>query len=121
MKTILIADDAPVFRNLEEGLLKPQGHRVLHASDGAQAIKTAVEKLPDLILLDVQMPVMDGVQALQYLKKDDRTKHIPVVVITTLGREADKELLQKGGADAFLTKPINPTQFARTIRELLAD
>ncbi|MCP4500416.1 MAG: response regulator [Deltaproteobacteria bacterium] len=119
MKTILIADDAPVFRQLEEGLLRPLGYTIIHASNGAQAIKLAVDKLPDLILLDVQMPVMDGAQALQFLKNDERTGHIPIVMVTMLGRDTERSLLQQAGANAFLTKPINPTHFSTTIRQLL--
>ena len=120
-KKILIADDAEVFRHLEEGLLKIYGYAFVHAKDGAEAVKLAVETTPDLILLDVQMPVMDGVQALSYLKRDERTKDIPVVVVTTIGREKDEEILKKGGADAFLTKPVQPRKLVETVRRLLGE
>lgn len=120
-KRILIADDAEVFRRLEEGLLRIHGYAFLHAKDGAEAVKIAVEERPDLILLDVQMPVMDGVQALQVLKKDARTQNIPVIVITTIGRAQDEELLRRGGADAFLTKPVRGPDLVRTVRELLSE
>src|SRR5690606_13236040 len=97
------------------------GYSFLHARDGAEAVKLAVEGQPDLILLDVQMPVLDGVQALQVLKKDPRTKDIPVVVVTTIGRPQDEELIKKGGADAFLTKPGNGQELVKTVRELLGE
>jgi CheY-like chemotaxis protein len=120
-KKILIADDAEVFRRLEEGLLRIYGYDFVHASDGAQAVRAALEAKPDLVLLDVQMPVMDGVQVLSVLKKDARTKDIPVVVVTTIGRKHDEELLLKGGADAFLTKPVNGTELVKTVRTMLGE
>lgn len=120
-KRILIADDAEVFRHLEEGLLRIYGYEFVHAKDGAEAIKLAIEATPDLILLDVQMPVMDGVQALTFLKRDERTKAIPVVVVTTIGRDKDEEILKKGGADAFLTKPVQAQKLVATVRRLLGE
>ena len=118
-KKILIADDADVFRQLEEGLLRAYGYQFLHARNGAEAVKHAIEGQPDLILLDVQMPVMDGVQVLSFLKKEPRTLHIPIIIVTTIGRDKDQEILKKGGADAFLTKPVNGPLLARTVRQLL--
>lgn len=120
-KKILIADDAEVFRRLEEGLLRIYGYEFVQAADGAQAVRAALEERPDLVLLDVQMPVMDGVQVLQVLKQDDRTKDIIVVVVTTIGRKHDEDILMKGGADAFLTKPVNGTELVRTVRSLLGE
>lgn len=120
-RRILIADDAEVFRRLEEGLLKAHGYSFLHAKDGAEAVKLAIAEQPDLILLDVQMPVMDGVQALQVLKKDARTQHIPVVVVTTIGRAHDEELMRRGGADAFLTKPVKGPDLVKTVKQLLGE
>lgn len=118
---ILIADDAEVFRRLEEGLLRIHGYGFLHARNGAEAVKLAVSERPDLILLDVQMPVMDGVQALIVLKKDARTRDIPIIIVTTLGREHDQELLLRAGADAFLTKPLDGRTLVDTVRRLLEE
>jgi CheY-like chemotaxis protein len=118
-KKILIADDADVFRNLEDGLLKIYGHTILHAKNGAEAIRLAVEEKPDLVLLDVQMPVMDGMQVLSFLKKDAHTSHIPVIVITTIGRDKDEDIIRRAGADGFLTKPIKATVFVETVRRAL--
>ena len=118
-RKILVADDADTFRHLEAAQLKVLGHEVLQAKNGAEPLKIALEARPDLILLDVQMPVMDGMQGLAFLKKDERTSHIPIVVITTIGRSKDEEIIKKGGADAFLTKPLQAGVLVDTVRRLL--
>ncbi len=105
-KTILVADDSRVFRALEAHALKGQGFELLHAEDGAQAVSTAAEKSPDLIVLDLQMPVLDGVQALKILKSSERTRDIPVLIVSAeAGTSEAKELLQHG-ALALLPKPV---------------
>jgi len=106
-KTILIADDSQVFRALEQAFLTQRGYTVLHAGDGASALKIVLEQKPDLVLLDVQMPVMDGPSVLAALKANPATKAIPVIMITTIGREKDREILLRGGANDFISKPIN--------------
>ncbi|MCC7070369.1 MAG: protein kinase [Deltaproteobacteria bacterium] len=120
-KKVLIADDAEVFRRIEEEILRPLSYAFVHAKDGAQALKLAADEAPDLILLDVQMPVMDGVQVLSFLKRNPQTQAIPVCVVTTIGRAHDEELLRKGGADAFLTKPVKPGVLIQTVRRLLKE
>jgi serine/threonine protein kinase len=120
-KKILIADDAEVFRKIEEEILRPFAYAFVHAKDGGQAVKLAVDERVDLVLLDVQMPVMDGVQVLSFLKRTERTKDIPVVVVTTIGRAHDEDLMRRGGADAFLTKPVKPGTLIQTVRKLLGE
>src|SRR5215813_12011029 len=105
-KKILIADDSKAFQQLERALLSGRGYEFLEAADGSQTVKLASEHLPNLILLDVQMPVMDGVQTLQFLRKDPRTAEIPIIMVTTIGRDHDKHLLVTGGETAVLHKPI---------------
>lgn len=120
-KKILIADDAEVVRRIEEEILRPFDYAFAHAKNGAEAVRIAVEELPDLILLDIQMPVMDGAQVLALLKKTEQTKHIPIVVITTIGRAHDQDIIRRGGADAFLTKPVKPGLLIQTVRGLLQE
>ncbi len=120
-KKILVCDDSKAFQLLERALLAGRGYDIVEASDGSEAVKKALEELPDLILLDVQMPVMDGVQVLQFLKKDPRTATIPVIMVTTIGRDHDKRLLTGGGATAVLHKPINGVELNRLVRELLRE
>jgi eukaryotic-like serine/threonine-protein kinase len=120
-KKILIADDAEVFRRIEEEILRPFAYAFVHAKNGAEAIRLAVDEKPDLILLDIQMPVMDGVQVLGFLKKNAASSHIPIVVVTTIGRAHDEDLMRRGGADAFLTKPVKPGVLISTVRKLLGE
>jgi CheY-like chemotaxis protein len=115
---VLIADDSEVFRQFEAKILTMRGYQVLHAADGAEALRQAVAEHPDLVILDLQMPVMDGVQVLAALKRSPETKGIPVIVVTTIGREKDREILIKGGANEFLSKPIDGRVLLQRIREL---
>jgi len=120
-KKILIADDSKSFQQLERALLSGRGYEFIEASDGSQAVKLALANAPDLILLDVQMPVMDGVQTLAFLRKDPRTTKTPIIMVTTLGRDEDKKLLQTGGATAVLHKPIKGIELNKLVRDLLKE
>ena len=120
-KRILVVDDSNAFRILEEKMLQIRGYSTIHASDGAAAFRMAVAEHPDLILLDIQMPVMDGVQTLSALKSEPRTRDIPVVIVTTIGREKDRSILIKGGAADLLAKPIDGLTLVRKIRSLIGE
>jgi len=120
MKQILIADDAVVFRQHAEGILRKPGFGFIHAADGAETVKRAVAHQPDLILLDVQMPILDGVQVLSFLSKHERTAHIPVIVIT-VAQNHDRKSLRRVGAHAVLQKPIQPAALSRCVRLFLGD
>lgn len=120
-KKILVADDSPAFRKLEGEYLAKRGFELLYAENGAEAMRLALEHLPDLILLDVQMPVMDGVQVLAFLKKEPRTKDIPVVVVTTLGRDKNADVLRQAGAAGVLCKPIRAAELWSTVEPYLGD
>ena len=116
-KKILIADDSRTFRQLETELLVRRGYTLLQAENGAKAIQLATRELPDLILLDLQMPVMDGAKALAVLKSTDKTSAIPVIMITTLGDDATRQSLIAAGAALVLTKPISGNDLLDSIRQ----
>jgi CheY-like chemotaxis protein len=118
-KKILIADDSRTFRHVEEELLKRKGHTLFQAENGAQAVQIAVRESPDLILLDLQMPVMDGAKALALLKSNEKTSSIPVVMVTTIGEDAQRGQLLAAGANRVLVKPLNGPDFLGAIREIL--
>jgi CheY-like chemotaxis protein len=118
-KTILIADDSRTFRHLEEELLTRRGYALLQAENGAQAVQLAVQHAPDLILLDLQMPIMDGSKALAVLKANAATSAIPVVLVTTIAHDEQRDQLLKAGAARFLAKPISGPDLLSAIRDLI--
>ena len=117
-RTILIADDEANIRLLVGNLLG-KDYVVHKASDGAEAVAIARSRKPDLILMDIMMPKMDGYNACHEIKKDPVTKAIPVVMLTGLGHELNKKLAQQIGADDYLTKPFSLEDLLNTIGQLL--
>ncbi len=117
-RTILIADDEANIRLLVGNLLG-KDYVVHKAIDGAEAVAIARSRKPDLILMDIMMPKMDGYNACHEIKKDPVTKAIPVVMLTGLGHELNKKLAQQIGADDYLTKPFSSENLLNTIGQLL--
>jgi len=120
MKRILIADDEPHMRRFLELSLKKGCFEFLFATNGQEAIDQASQNQPDMIVMDVTMPVMDGLAALSELKRLDETREIPVIMITARGHILTRQEAELSGAALFLTKPFSPTQLLRKVRELLA-
>ena len=116
---VLVVEDEPHIRRVLEYNLRLDGFNVYLAEDGAAGLKLAIEKLPDVILLDWLMPLMNGLQVLKELKKDSATKHIPVFMLTAKGMLSDVTQAIDTGADDYITKPFNPIQLGKTIREKL--
>jgi DNA-binding response OmpR family regulator len=117
-KILIVEDEAHIRRVLEYNL-KLDGFEVYLAEDGTTGMKLAHEKNPDLILLDWLMPVMNGIQVLAELKADSGTEHIPVFMLTAKGMISDVTHALEMGADDYITKPFNPIQLGKTIREKL--
>ena len=109
-RRVLIVDDAQVDRSNLEKIVAEAGHMTLLAESGAQAVERAKRDKPDLILMDVNMPDMDGFAATRKLKADDATKHIPVVFVSSKDQKADKAWGQMLGAKGYVTKPYNREQ-----------
>jgi len=120
-KTILVADDSRMFRQLEHNVLHQHGYVLIHAEDGAQAVRLASVEVPDLVLLDVQMPVMDGNKALSILKSNERTSHIPVLMLTAEAGPRDREVMTGLGAHAVLAKPISGPDLLQAVRSAIGD
>ena len=116
---LLIVDDDPINRELLGDLLQAMGYRTLAAANGEEAIATAASELPDLVILDVMMPGMNGFDVCRTLKADPRTESIPVVFVTALSNTADKVRAIEVGGDDFLTKPFSQPLLLARIRSLL--
>lgn len=116
---ILVVDDVPANVKLLEAKLTNEYYDVVTASDGFQALEVAKAKKPDLILLDVMMPQMDGFECCQRLKSDPETSHIPVVMVTALSEKEDRLRGLNAGADDFLTKPINDVALFARVKSLV--
>lgn len=119
MAKVLIVDDSQTETKRFTQFLEKNGHSVITAASGEGGIETARSELPDLILMDVVMPGLNGFQATRHLTRDDVTKHIPVVIVTTKNQETDKVWGQRQGASAYLTKPVSEELLVETINAQL--
>lgn len=117
---ILLIDDHRTVLRLLEAILKLKGYELLYAENGQQGMAMARQERPDLILLDVMMPEIDGFKVCQYLKGQPDTAKIPVVFLTARGAEDDLETGRKVGAEGFMTKPFLAREVLDTIERLLA-
>jgi len=119
--TILYIEDNEFNRKIVRQLLSRTAHRLIEAVDGETGVAQAQQELPDLILMDVQLPKMSGLDATRILKADDRTKHIPIIVITSFALSGDQEKAVAAGADNYLAKPYSPRALMALIRQFLPE
>jgi PAS domain S-box-containing protein len=120
MARILIAEDYSDIRNVLGLLLAPMGYEILEAEDGRAAVEKASSDQPDLILMDMSMPVLSGWEATRQIKADPRTAHIPVIALTAHALKGDRERAWEAGCDGFITKPIDNELLEHTIEQVLA-
>jgi DNA-binding response OmpR family regulator len=118
-KRILLVDDHQTVFRLLEAIVRIKGYKLIYAESGQKGIVTARQELPDLVLLDVMMPDIDGFKVCQYLKENPETKDIPVMFLTARGAEGDLETGRKAGADGFMTKPFQTIEVLKQIEKLL--
>lgn len=119
-RILLIDDHQTVFRLLE-AIVRIRGYALLYAESGQQGIVMARQEKPDMILLDIMMPDIDGFKVCQYLKENEGTKDIPVMFLTARGSEGDLETGRKAGADGFMTKPFKTIDVLNQIERILTD
>lgn len=120
MARILIIEDNKANMKLAMLLLHHGGHTAMSAADAENGIALAQSNQPDLILMDIQLPEMDGLTATALLKKDHRTSHIPVIALTALAMKSDEERSRNAGCDAYIAKPLNYVELLAAIDSLLA-
>ncbi|MGN6729003.1 MAG: response regulator [Rhodanobacteraceae bacterium] len=120
MARILIVDDSPSQLLGLKRLVEKMGHETLTAEDGAAGVEAAKRELPDLVLMDVVMPNLNGFQATRSISKDPATAHIPVILVTTKDQDTDRVWGMRQGARAFVTKPVNEAELTKAVTEALA-
>ena len=118
VKKILVIDDSPTERHFLTEILSKNNYQVITAVNGEEGIEKARKELPDLILMDVVMPGLNGYQATRTLTRDEQTKHIPIIVCTSKGQETDKIWGLRQGAADYVVKPVNPEELLKKIAEL---
>lgn len=116
---VLVAEDDEDILQLVATRLRRDGHEVLEARDGAQALAAMQDRLPDLVLLDVSMPALDGLEVLRRIRGDERLAGVPVVLLTAMAQEQDVRRAFEAGADAYLRKPFGLADLSAKVAELL--
>jgi two-component system cell cycle response regulator DivK len=119
-KRILVIEDTEDNRQIVSDLLQSVGYELIEAVDGLEGVATAEREQPDLILMDIQLPGMDGLAATAILKQDPHTRSIPVIALSALAMKADEERSRAAGCDAFIAKPLRYQQLYEAMDHLLA-
>ena len=120
-KRILVVEDQEDLRGILRVLFMKSGYTVIEAADGATGVASAKSDRPDIILMDIQMPVMDGYEATRRIKADPSLTQIPVVAVSSFAMKGDEEKARAAGCDHYVTKPYSPIQLLRMIRGYLGD
>ncbi len=118
---ILIVEDNENNRRLIRDVLLYYGHEIIEAGNGEEGIRMAREHKPDLIFMDIQMPVMNGYEATKALKNSPDTKHIKIVAVTSFAMSGDREQILKAGADDYISKPINTRELPELVKKLIGE
>lgn len=118
-KSVLIVEDNDLNMKLFNDLLEAHGYSTLQTKDGVEALRLARQHRPDLILMDIQLPEVSGLEVTKWLKEDDDLRTIPVIAVTAFAMKGDEEKIRNGGCEAYIAKPISVAGFMRTIERLL--
>jgi len=119
-KTVLIVEDNELNMKLFHDLLEAQGYGILQTRDGMEALKMAREHKPDLILMDIQLPEVSGLEVTKWIKEDDDLKSIPIIAVTAFAMKGDEEKIREGGCEAYIAKPISVSNFLATVEKFLS-
>ena len=118
-KKVLIVEDNELNMKLFHDLLDSQGYETLQTREGLQALAIARQHRPDLILMDIQLPEISGLEVTKWLKDDEELNHIPVIAVTAFAMKGDEERIRQGGCEAYISKPISVISFLETVRKHL--
>ena len=118
-KTVLVVEDNELNMKLFHDLLEAHGYRILQTKDGMEALQLAREHRPDLILMDIQLPEVSGLEVTRWIKEDADLRAIPVIAVTAFAMKGDEEKMRKGGCEAYLAKPISVASFLETVERFI--
>ncbi|MBO6557476.1 MAG: response regulator [Pseudomonadales bacterium] len=116
MSKILVVDDSPTEIFQFKEMLEKMGHEVITAENGRAGVEMAVKEQPDVVLMDIVMPDMNGFQATRQIARGESTKHIPVIIVSSKNQETDKVWGQRQGAKGYITKPVNPQELVSVMQ-----
>jgi two-component system cell cycle response regulator DivK len=120
-RRILVVEDQEDNRRIIRDLLQSVGYQLIEAADGAAGVRLAKEERPDLILMDIQLPVLDGYEATRRIKADPELRPIPIIVVTSYALSGDDAKAKTAGCDAYVAKPFSPRALLATIRKFLPE
>ncbi len=118
-KTVLIVEDNELNMKLFHDLLEAHDYNTLQTRDGLEALKIARENHPDLILMDIQLPEVSGLEVAKWIKEDETLKSIPIIAVTAFAMKGDEEKIRQGGCEAYIAKPISVSKFLETVERFL--
>jgi two-component system cell cycle response regulator DivK len=118
-KAVLIVEDNELNMKLFHDLLEAQGYATLQTKDGMEALQLAREHKPDLVLMDIQLPEVSGLEVTKWLKEDDELKAIPVIAVTAFAMKGDEEKIRQGGCEAYIAKPTSVADFLDTVQRFI--
>jgi two-component system, cell cycle response regulator DivK len=118
-KTVLIVEDNELNMKLFHDLLDAHGYATIQTKDGMEALTLAREHMPDLILMDIQLPEVSGLEVTKWIKEDATLRSIPVIAVTAFAMKGDEERIREGGCEAYIAKPISVQKFLETVRRFL--
>ncbi len=119
-KTILVVEDNELNMKLFHDLLEAHGYSILQTRDGMEALKLARQHKPDLILMDIQLPEVSGLEVTKWIKEDDELKSIPIIAVTAFAMKGDEEKIREGGCEDYIAKPISVAKFLDTVQRYLS-
>ena len=120
-KSVMIVEDNELNMKLFNDLLEANGYRTIKTRNGMEALELARRHRPDLILMDIQLPEVSGLDVTRWLKEDDELHAIPVIAVTAFAMKGDEEKIRKGGCEAYISKPISVAKFIETVRTYVGD
>lgn len=120
-KRVLIVEDNELNMKLFHDLLEAHGYQTIQTRNGRDALKLARQHKPDLVLMDIQLPEVSGLEVTRWLKDDDELRHIPVIAVTAFAMKGDEERIRQGGCEAYISKPISVLGFIGTVREFIGE